>query len=94
MSLHGERDRSYNYRSIVNRLSARGCWIERLMQWAGHGAVLCRDVATYMDMPFFLRTEEETYASRLALIGQRNSDLANTAPANHILGVRRIPTSS
>lgn len=49
--------------------------VRRLMHSSGRGAVLRRDLSTYVDMPFIRCTKEKTYASLQALIVQNDSEL-------------------
>lgn len=55
------------------------------MHWGGLGAVFCPDVVAYVDMRSTSFTQIENQASRLPMIVQNGSELAETAPATHIL---------
>lgn len=55
------------------------------MHWLGRGTVLCRDVATLVDMLFIGWTEDEAYACRLAVIVPNDSEVTDYAPISHSL---------
>lgn len=53
------------------------------MHCGGRGAVLCRDLANYVDMPFLRRTEEKAYASLLVFIVRNCLELIDAARITH-----------
>lgn len=61
------------------------------MRSAVRGAVLRRVMATLVDMPSIRCTEEEAYASQLALIVESGLELADAAPATHNLPYFALP---
>lgn len=66
--MSGERNWVKYIRNKVDRLSAVGSWVKHLMHCGGHGAVLCRDAETYVDIPFIYCSEQAADARQLALI--------------------------
>lgn len=83
--MDGDRNCVYDIGSGVDLLSPVGGWVERWMHYGGRGAVLRREVSTYVDISFIFYTEVLAYASFLALIVQIDSELAGAAPITHSL---------
>lgn len=85
MRTDGERNWLYDTRYGVDRLLAVVGWVKRMMHGRGRGAVLRRDVVTYVDMPFTLCTEGEAHPNRPALIVRNCSELTDATPITHRL---------
>lgn len=81
----------YNTRYGVDSLPNVDGWLNGWMHWCGRGAVLHRDVATYVNMFFIRWTEEESYAISLLLIERNGSELADAAPTTDGFECVRLP---
>lgn len=83
MPIDGERKWVYDTRNGDDRLPSVGGCVKRSKNKGGCGAVLCRDVETYVKIPFIRCTGEKAYASLLALIVHNGSELTNAVPVAH-----------
>lgn len=83
--LEVERNWVCDTRNGVYRLSVVGHLVKRWIHWNCCGNLLRRDVATYVDTPFPLYTEEDIYASRLAIILCIGLKFADAAPVTYSL---------
>lgn len=85
MSMNYERNWMSDTLSGAHRLLAVGARVKAWMHLGARGAVLRRDILTYIEMPFIHFTKDEAYGSRMALIVQNSLDLADTSAVIHSL---------
>lgn len=85
MLMDGVCSWKYATRYRIKRLSAVCGWVKRWIHWGRCGTVLHRDVATFANIHFISCSEEETYASVLALIGQNGSESTVASSTTHSL---------
>lgn len=78
--MNDKRNRKYDIHNSDHRRAPVGGRVKRWMSLDGCGAVMRRNVTTYFSTPFTCSTEEETYASRPAMIVQISSVLTRASP--------------
>lgn len=81
MESEGEVMSIYNARDGINRDTALDSLVRRWMHWGGRSAILRRDEAVYIDVPFKLCVEEYGYNERLYfIISQRYTLPSDESP--------------